>query len=189
MATYQSNPHLAKPPRVDTLTKSAERARRSVADMPPQRVVVEAGERKLTRKPLTRAEVVAAYVPPAPEESARVIGIGGIFETSTFNFAKKCGEFGADVKVTVARGTTRPRWRVPAPSKTNPDVVVDAADYRGDVVDSVVVWARKFFYSPGNFAIGVRKVEVRAEWHDGRVHEVTVNGQKSSLKAALEALS
>lgn len=183
MATYRTNPHIAKPTPAHALTDAAESARQSVRDLPPQRVVREGGTVKLTRKPLTRAEVVAAYVHPAPEMEAQQVDTEVLYMRyggAIYLFYLKADQRGADFKVTYSRGTTPPRWRVPA------DTPVDPADYHGDVVDSVVVWARKAFHGGDD---SWRWVRVRAEWHDGRIHEVTVNGQKSTLKAALEALA
>lgn len=187
MATYRktneagdvlATSQLGKPTPKHALTKAAERARQSVRDLPPQRIVHDNGVVKLTRKPLTRAEVVAAYVHPAPEKSYVAYGwrvLEPDWSDRAVAFATTVrDELGAEVKVTVARGTTPPRWRVPA------DTPVDPADYRGDVVDSVVVWARQT--SQG------REIRVRAEWHDGRIHKVELNDAASTLKAALEAL-
>lgn len=146
---------------------------------------------KTSRAPLTRREVEEAYVHPAPEVVGYLIEERAELAYLPYRFAAvdpfidKAESVGADVKVTVARGTTLPKWHVNAPdSKPNPGPPVDASQYHGDLVDSVVVWARvseldHMLYST---------TRVRAEWHNGRIQEVTVNGAKSSLKAALEAL-
>lgn len=144
---------------------------------------------KTSRAPLTRREVEEAYVHPEPTIPAEEVAIGllvDVTEAAAQRFARKCEVAGADVKVTVARGTTLPKWHVNAPdSKPNPGPPVDASQYHGEVVDSVAVWAKR--RDDQGLSVFAR-TWVRAEWHNGRIYEVTVNGAKSSLKAALEAL-
>lgn len=137
------------------------------------------------RAPLTRREVEEAYVHPAPEMRAEEVDVSSHGDRTYWVFARNAQAAGAEVKVTVARGTTPPKWRVNAPdSKPNPGPPVDASQYHGDLVDSVVVWARVSELDHMTYST----TRVRAEWHDGRIYEVTVNGAKSTLKAALEAL-
>lgn len=199
MALY-ANTHLGMPAPRHTLTEAAEAARVAVRQLPPSRlveVITKSGvTMKTSRAPLTRREVEEAYVHPAPEVMAEEVDLELAIATSptkaAYSFATKSEAAGADVKVTVARGTTPPKWHVNAPdSKPNPGPPVDASQYHGEVVDSVVVWAVKrevvacLVNRRGELG---RVTKVRAEWHNGRIHEVTVNGAKSSLKAALEAL-
>jgi len=185
-----------------TLTEAAEAARVAVRQLPPSRlveVITKSGvTMKTSRAPLTRREVEEAYVHPEPEMPAREVVYAWLVEVerahTTVAFVLKAEAAGADVKVTVARGTTLPKWHVNAPdSKPNPGPPVDAAQYHGEVVDSVVVWARRAkrgerWVDPHGDRWFDGWCKVRAEWHNGRIHEVTVNGAKSSLKAALEAL-
>lgn len=191
MALYQHT-HLGRPTPAHVLTPSAEAARAAVRSLPPSRLVQEVTKRGITmqpaRAPLTRREVEEAYVHPEPERTGTEwdVATAGSREgwVRWARFAGDCHDAGAEVKVTVARGTTLPKWHVNAPdSKPNPGPPVDASQYHGDLVDSVVVWARKPRAVDSYF-----HTKVRAEWHNGRIHEVTVNGAKSSLKAALEAL-
>lgn len=183
---------LGRPTPAHALTPGAEAARAAVRSLPPARLVAEVTKRGITmqpaRAPLTRREVEEAYVHPAPEQLGEVIKSESRHLAPTIAvFCNKAEAAGADVKVTVARGTTLPKWHVNAPdSKPNPGPTVDASQYHGDLVDSVTVWARKL----NIITSGMHRtsLHVRAEWHNGRIHEVTVNGAKSSLKAALEAL-
>lgn len=174
---------IGKPPRPDSLTSAAESARQSVRDLPPQRIVRDNGQVIVTRKPLTRAEVVAAYQHPAPEKQSVLVGFGDsgglrsyhgfLFPSTVLSFTDQALEV-ADLRLTASLGTTPPRWHVPA------DSPVDPADYHGDVANSLVVWARS--------TVRGRELRVRAEWHDGRIHSVEVNGEKSSLTKALAQL-
>jgi hypothetical protein len=190
MALYL-NTHLGRPTPAHALTPGAEAARAAVRSLPPSRLVAEVTKRGITmqpaRAPLTRREVEEAYVHPEPEVRAEEVDVSPHGDRTYWVFARKATAAGADVKVTVARGTTPPKWHVNAPdSKPNPGPPVDASQYHGDLVDSVVVWARKL----NIITSGMHRtsLHVRAEWHNGRIHEVTVNGARSSLKAALEAL-
>jgi len=189
MALYQHT-HLGRPTPAHALTDAAEAARAAVRSLPPSRLVQEVTKRGITmqpaRAPLTRREVEEAYVHPEPEVVGQGINLIDLLRRckSAHQFALKAMQAGADVKITFARGTTLPKWHVNAPdSKPNPGPPVDASQYYGEIVDSVVVWARK-----RRAVDGWKMTKVRAEWHNGRIHEVTVNGEKSSLKAALEAL-
>ena len=185
MALY-AHTHLGMPAPRHTLTEAAEAARVAVRQLPPSRlveVITKSGvTMKTSRAPLTRREVEEAYVHPAPKVVAHEVPLRSFIPVPGKRFGLAAEAAGADVKVTVARGTTLPKWHVNAPdSKPNPGPPVDASQYHGEVVDSVVVWARKRV----DRGFGIL---ARAEWHNGRIHEVTVNGAKSSLKAALEAL-
>ena len=193
MALY-AHTHLGMPAPRHTLTEAAEAARVAVRQLPPSRlveVITKSGvTMKTSRAPLTRREVEEAYVHPEPEIPAHESSWVAVPFDRAVSFGALAQAAGADVKVTVARGTTLPKWHVNAPdSKPNPGPPVEASQYHGEVVDSVVVWARRILYSeqyPSRVGAGL--IRVRAEWHNGRIHEVTVNGAKSSLKAALEAL-
>jgi hypothetical protein len=187
MALYLHS-QLGQPIPAHALTEAAEAAREAVRSLPRSRLVQEVTKRGITmqpaRAPLTRREVEEAYVHPEPEVVGRevLLSQAGPSDSGQVRFIDKAEAAGAEVKVTVARGTTLPKWHVNAPdSKPNPGPPVDASQYHGELVDSVVVWARKD--EPG-----WSSDRVRAEWHNGRIHEVTVNGARSSLKAALEAL-
>lgn len=196
MALY-AHTHLGMPAPRHTLTEAAEAARVAVRQLPPSRlveVITKSGvTMKTSRAPLTRREVEEAYVHPEPATPGGEVLYWWTIDTlpaSASTFANKARAAGADVKVTVARGTTLPKWHVNAPdSKPNPGPPVDASQYHGDVVDSVVVWAKGGkMLRDGIHPLTYQVARVRAEWHNGRIHEVTVNGSKSSLKAALEAL-
>lgn len=187
MATYQRTIHdedgdvigvkvtqFGKPTPAHALTPSAEAARQALRDQTPA---------KAPR--LTRRDVEAAYVHPAPERVAEVISLAEASKLSkgAATFAARCQDAGADVKLTAARGTTLPPklWK-----STDPP---DPADYHGDVVDSVVVWARRHVIgSPVGHEPHAR-IRVKAEWHGSKNQSTTLNGQRSTLKAALEALS
>ena len=194
MALY-AHTHLGMPAPRHTLTEAAEAARVAVRQLPPSRlveVITKSGvTMKTSRAPLTRREVEEAYVHPEPEKLGEVRFLRDALPIRSLRvFARKAEAAGAEVKVTVARGTTLPKWHVNAPdSKPNPGPPVEASQYHGEVVDSVVVWAKKDVARKTTWNSGeLNTIRVRAEWHNGRIHEVTVNGAKSSLKAALEAL-
>lgn len=179
MAIYRTDPHLAKPTPAHALTPEAEVARGTVRDLPPQRVVREGGVVGLTRKPLTRAEVVLSYEHPVPEILGYQLEWSALPPWGTvLKFCREAEVAGADLRFTFARGMTPPRWRVPA------DTAVVAEDYHGDLVDSLVVWARRVCLDD----YGASVVQVRAEWHDGRSQGATINGVKATLRDALEAL-
>lgn len=189
MSTYRTDPHLAKPTPAHSLTPEAEVARGTVRDLPPQRVVRDGGVVGLTRKPLTRAEVVLSYEHPAPEILGYQLEWSALPPwNNVIKFCREAEAAGADLRFTFARGMTPPRWRVPA------DTPVAAEDYHGDLVDSLVVWAVRGRISTDGVTGDGRRfgrawlTEVRAEWHDGRSQGATINGVKATLRDALEAL-
>jgi hypothetical protein len=168
---------LARPVPAHAQTKAAKRARRSVRDVAEAR-----------RHTVTRADVEAAYVHPAPEVEARLVEVTEYFVTPTAgvrSLIKLALANGHRVKATYNRGTTVPKWHVNAPdNKRNPGPPVDASQYHGEVVDCETV-----------YVIDVRGGTtwplhmVRGQWINGKLDRIEVDGVETTLKAAREVLS
>lgn len=173
----------AKPVPTHAQTKAAKRARRSVRD---------AAEARRTQ--VTRADVEAAYVHPAPEVMAREVllladGRTELESAGVRSLVKLAQANGHRVKATYNRGTTVPKWHVNAPdNKKNPGPPVDASQYHGEVVDCETVYV---VTSPITSDLHVRRDahRVRGQWLNGKLDRIEVDGVETTLKAAREVLS
>lgn len=180
MATYlirddEGNAHVTefgKPTPAHALTKSAKAARRSVRDAADER-----------RQRITRADVEAAYVHPAPEVPAYVIPHPHelVRAASARALVILAIDNGHRVKATYNRGTTLPKWHVNSPdNKTNPGPPVDASQYHGEVVDVETVYVK---------TNGSRHQFIRGQWQNGKLDRIEVDGVETTLRAAREVLS
>lgn len=166
---------LAKPLPAHAQTKAAKRARRSVRD---------AAEARRTQ--VTRADVEAAYVHPAPEVMAHVIEPAELTAYGAKSLANLAIGQGHRVKVTHNRGTTVPKWHVNAPdNKKNPGPPVDASQYHGEVVDCETVYVLTYDPYMGDH----NAIKVRGQWLNGKLDRIEVDGVETTLKAAREVLS
>jgi hypothetical protein len=163
---------LAKPVPAHAQTKAAKHARRSVRAAAESR-----------RSQVTREDVEAAYVHPAPEVEAQpavvlhASGANSLVRLATAN--------GHRVKATYNRGTTLPKWHVNAPTnKTNPGPPVDASQYHGEVVDCETVYVITEHLAPPTY-----RYKVRGQWINGKLDRIEVDGVETTLKAAREVLS
>lgn len=186
MATYlqrdvDGNPiatPFGKPAPAHALTVAAEAARDSVRDAAAAR-----------QGRITRADVEAAYVHPAPEAEAFDLPIAGIEASSAYNLAQLASDNGHRVKAIYNRGTTLPKWHVNSPdNKTNPGPLVDASQYHGDVVDCETVYV---VTSPPTGDLRVRRDShrIRGVWLNGKLDRIEVDGVETTLRAAREVLS
>lgn len=184
MATYltrddEGNAHVTefgKPTPTHALTKSAKAARRSVRDAADER-----------RQRITRVDVEAAYVHPAPEVSARELlhPLLDLKAAGSKSLAALAERNGHRVKATYNRGTTLPKWHVNSPdNKTNPGPPVDASQYHGEVVDVETVYVRTSTHGRGG-----QFHEVRGVWQNGKLDRIEVDGFETTLRAAREVLS
>lgn len=189
MATYlirddEGNAHVTefgKPTPAHALTKSAKSARRSVRDAADER-----------RQRITRADVEAAYVHPAPEVPAHEVYLSGqrfgpvsIYASGAKSLVVLADGNGHRVKATYNRGTTLPKWHVNSPdNKTNPGPPVDASQYHGEVVDVETV-----YLVTHDQATGWPLNRVRGQWINGKLDRIEVNGVETTLRAAREVLS
>lgn len=188
MATYltrddEGNAHVTefgKPTPAHALTKSAKAARRSVRAAADER-----------RQRITRADVEAAYVHPAPEVEAREVRWGTPLTAAgaraLWNLAARNGH---RVKATYNRGTTLPKWHVNSPdNKTNPGPPVDASQYHGEVVDVETVYVVadvEYRHATGN---RLHRHNIRGVWQNGKLDRIEVDGVETTLRAAREVLS
>lgn len=185
MSTYlirddEGNAHVTefgKPTPAHALTKSAKAARRSVRDAAAER-----------RQRITRADVEAAYVHPAPEVPARELPhpLLDLKAAGSKSLAALAERNGHRVKATYNRGTTLPKWHVNSPdNKTNPGPPVDASQYHGDAVDveTVYVLATSTHHNPSGF------LRIRGVWQNGKLDRIEVDGVETTLRAAREVLS
>lgn len=182
MSTYlirddEGNAHVTefgKPTPAHALTKSAKAARRSVRDAAAER-----------RQRITRADVEAAYVHPAPEALAGFRAVHALRAGGARSLANLAIGNGHRVKATYNRGTTLPKWHVNSPdNKTNPGPPVDASQYHGEVVDVETVYVvdmRPGDTSPLHLVRGV--------WQNGKLDRIEVDGVETTLRAAREVLS
>lgn len=194
MATYlirddEGNAHVTefgKPTPAHALTKSAKAARRSVRDAAAER-----------RQRITRADVEAAYVHPAPEVPAREVVLSGkspqltgrryLVSLGARSLWKLAEANGHRVKATYNRGTTLPKWHVNSPdNKTNPGPPVDASQYHGEVVDVETVYV-VVQASAKTWPHGGRRI--RGVWQNGKLDRIEVDGVETTLRAAREVLS
>lgn len=175
-----------KPAPLHTLTPAAESARQSVRDH---------AERQAQR--LTRADVEAAYVHPAPEVEAAELDL---FEPwSSYSYLRASGakslvalaqRNGHRVKATYNRGTTPPRWTVNSPdNKTNPGPPVEASQYHGELVDVETVYVVADITESYDWGIETIRHRIRGVWHNGKLDRIEVDGVETTLKAAREVLS
>lgn len=179
MATYlirdeEGNAHVTefgKPTPAHALTKSAKAARRSVREAAADR-----------RQRITRADVEAAYVHPAPEVPA--YEVPHLEASGARSLANLAIGNGHHVKATYNRGTTLPKWHVNSPdNKTNPGPPVDASQYHGEVADVETVYV----------TVAERGDEpwhrIRGVWQNGKLDRIEVDGVETTLRAAREVLS
>lgn len=187
MATYltrddEGNAHVTefgKPTPAHALTKSAKAARRSVRDAADER-----------RQRITRADVEAAYVHPAPEVECEERWIGSIESNSAYSLAALAQRNGHRVKATYNRGTTLPKWHVNSPdNKTNPGPPVDASQYHGEVVDVETVYVVAVVMHPVDDVKPGHLSRIRGVWQNGKLDRIEVDGVETTLRAAREVLS
>lgn len=168
---------LRKPTPAHAQTKAAKRARKAV------RASADAG-----RTRLTRADVEAAYVHPAPEVEAHEISLANIAASGARSLAKVADNNGHRVKATYNRGTTQPKWHVNAPdNKTNPGPTVDPSQYYGEVVDCETVYVVTVEWNESMRDMPVHRI--RGVWLNGKLDHIEIDGQPATLKAAREVLS
>jgi hypothetical protein len=175
---------LAKPVPAHAQTKAAKHARRSVREAAASR-----------RTQITRADVEAAYVHPAPEVEAEECLNGNRMLTAVGAkaLAALASNNGHRVKATYNRGTTLPKWHVNSPdNKANPGPPVNASQYHGEVVDCETVYV--LLESPRGFArrdnqAYVNGTHIRGVWLNGKLDRIEVDGVETTLRAAREVLS
>lgn len=194
MSTYlirddEGNAHVTefgKPTPAHALTKSAKAARRSVRDAAAER-----------RQRITRADVEAAYVHPAPEVPCQLLQLDRDWTSASSKSLMQLAERnGHRAEHTFNRGTTLPKWHVNSPdNKTNPGPPVDASQYHGEVVDveTVYVEVRDTDWESWLNATGKKGLEsvrrIRGVWQNGNLDRIEVDGVETTLRAAREVLS
>lgn len=169
MATYMRAPLIGMPTPAHTTTKAAKRARRDFTEWAARNPIRLGTDGKPTRIPLTRAEVVAAYVHPEPEVPQHRVLVADL-KGSPRLFALAAQEAGYRAQATAWRGTVHPTWHVPV------DTPVDPADYYGVVRDFVQVWV---------VTVGGRRV--RVTWADSRFLTGYVGNRWVATRAEAEA--
>lgn len=177
MATYMHAPLIGMPRPAHATTKAAKVARRELEEWAAKNPIRLGDAGKPTRTPITRDDIIAAYVHPEPEVPQRRIVVADL-TGSAKSFAMRCREAGYAVEATAWRGTPSPKWWVNAPDNPkNPGPPPHPDHYHGGPVkDFVQVWV---------MTIDGRRV--RAVWANGRFHAAYVGNRYVDTVGEAEA--